>query len=130
MLGWVDSALIRDTMAARDSERRADMNSVARIYEDYYKTSPSPVGATYPTVSQAADLVSDKSLLTPPSSDSPQFFMADNALAPTPAVDQYYYQPFNPSDELCTAAPCVRFVLYFREEINDTVNMVESERQQ
>lgn len=129
-IAWVNPALIKTTKSARDSERRADMQAVANIYEDYYRTQPTAVGASYPTTSQATGLVDNEELLTPPTLDTTVFNIATSAGAQDPTVDEYIYQPLNTFNQLCTTEPCVRFVLYYRTEVENEVKTIESERQQ
>lgn len=129
-IAWVNPALIKTTKSARDSERRADMRAVANIFEDYYRTQPTALGTSYPTTGQAASLVENKELLTPPTLDTTVFNPASSAAAQTPTVDEYIYQPLNTFDQVCTIEPCVRFVLYYRTEAENEVNTIESERQQ
>ena len=46
-------------------------------------------------------------------------------------TSQFIYQPFNGDDALCTGAQvCVRFVLYYRTEIDNAIHQIESIRQQ
>lgn len=134
---WVDSALISTTKSARDSERNSDTKSIALLFEQYYRNSPTAAGSSYPTTddignsSTLSSLVPDQEILTPPSLSTPVFTAATNNEAQTPTVDEYIYQPLNAFDNLCTSTPpCVRFVIYHRTEETDEVITTESRHQQ
>lgn len=132
---WVDSALIGTTKQSRDAERASDMRSVALIFEQYYQTNPSSDGSTYPTTSEItsslSDIVSNQEILTPPNVSSPAFSTASDASTQDPSIDEYIYQPYTAADALCTSSPpCVRFMLYYRSEYTDEVNVIDSRHQQ
>ena len=134
---WADSALTNVTRQSRDSERSDDMQSVALLFERYYRTSPTAAGSSYPTTLQAAEasigtIVTNAELLTPPSLSEPVFSVASDTTVPQDTtVDRYVYQPFTANDTLCNLIPpCVRFILYYRSEVTDEIKMIESSHQQ
>lgn len=134
---FADSALTNVTRQARDSERNDDLSSVALLFERYYRTSPTATGSTYPTTLQTSAsiidaIVPNAELLTPPGLDAPAFSAAsDNTVPQDTTFDRYIYQPFAADGSLCNLGPpCVRFVLYYRSEVLDTVEMIESRHQQ
>lgn len=134
---WVDSAIISTTRSSRDSERNSDVSSIALLFEQYYRNSPTGAGSSYPTTqdisnsSTLASLVPDKELLTPPTLSTPALIAATDTSAQTPTEDEYIYQPFNAFGTLCTSTPpCVRFVIYHRSEDTEQVVTTESRHQQ
>ncbi|HTK39924.1 MAG TPA: prepilin-type N-terminal cleavage/methylation domain-containing protein [Patescibacteria group bacterium] len=132
---WVDSALISSTKQSRDAERATDVKSIALLFEQYYRSSPTGAGSTYPTTQQVtgsiSSLVPNKELLTPPLMSDPALGVAADTATQSPTTDEYTYQPFNAFGTLCTTTPpCVRFVLYYHTEDDDVIKTVESSHQQ
>lgn len=119
---------------ARDSQRASDISVIASRLEQYYRTNAVATGATYPDSSTNSakflEIVDDSDVLAAPDEDTTSLKSATSAGAQTPTVSEYIYQPLNLNDSLCTAAPCVKYKLYYRTEDDDTVQVVNSMRQQ
>jgi len=137
----------------RDTERKTDIESIAQHLETYYTSgtdSSTDVGgypSTLITASQSAmttalrDVDTD-SLMAPGVSDPMSTFIPATdttppglaqptttaTIVPQPTKDQYVYQPLHSDGTLCTdnTAECRKFNLYYRLEVNNTVNMVTS----
>jgi type II secretory pathway pseudopilin PulG len=130
----LDSATKATYKSARDSERASDMESVALIFESYYRNN----NGTYPTTAQVSlstvtTLVADKELVTSPGVTTVSLeSTTTNSSPPTPALTakDYRYQPLTASGTLCTAAPCVRFNLYYMRESDGQLVTIESSHQQ
>lgn len=131
---WIDTALIASTKSGRDSERRSDMQAVAALFEQYYQSTPSALGSTYPTTNQVnsslSALVSNSELVTPPSGSTPAFSSAADVDPQTPSFEEYIYQPFTAAGNLCLVAPCVRFTIYYGIEASSEIRTIESSHQQ
>lgn len=126
---------------ARDNEREADTNSIARIIELYYRTQAAINGVpTYPTVTQintpaqrAAIIPDADERIKSPSQTGISLIAATTTGFPTITTKQYIYQPFTATNTICTAAadtPCVRFNIFFRKEVNNSIITLESLHQQ
>ena len=133
---WVDGALAATTKSGRNSERAQDVSSIARSFELYYRNNPTAAGPTYPTTTQVASsidtLINDVEIITPPQSSGPNLIVASSTDDQSPGRSEYIYQPFTsaPTPTLCSAAPCVRFNLYYLDEKTNSVVRVESSHQQ
>lgn len=119
---------------ARDSQRQSDTSSIATELERYYRTNAVATGATYPdssTTTQAfTAIIDDFDAVTAPDQTTVGVVMATSSGAQLPTISQYIYQPLNMDDTLCSAAPCVRYKIYYRTENTDEVVVVNSMRQQ
>ncbi len=121
---------------ARDIERETDTSGLARNFERYYRTNASVSGPTYPSTTLVGSSLStllddtDTDLTKAPGQTSSSVVLASTTATQFPSVNQYIYQPFTSAGTLCTAAPCVRFVFYYRTEYDNAVQTVESRRQQ
>lgn len=143
-LGWGFSTFSATQMAARDSEREQDANSIALLLEQYYRSDTGSARGTYPIRSDALtdvkELAADDGILRAPGQSSDSLSGAADGLTSEPiprasiALNQYVYQPFTRSDALCVsynvADPCVRFNLYYVDERSDSVQTIESGHQQ
>ena len=132
-------------VGARDDERKADVDSIARALETFYMsgTDGSTVVGRYPSTGLATNLgvlrdIDPRSYRAPGSNDSgSSLVIATNAnetaagIAPQPTIDQYVYQPLQTDGTLCTtgAQECRRFNLYYRLETDNTVYEVMSKNQ-
>lgn len=131
----------------RDSERKADIETLASHLETYYtsgKDDSTTIG-TYPSTqlipSVATYFLRDidmKSMMAPGVTDANlTFFTATNnvqttaGVLPQPTFDQYIYQPLKSDGSLCTqsADECVEFNLYYKLEVDNTIYMVTSRNQ-
>jgi type II secretory pathway pseudopilin PulG len=128
---------------ARDSERSADIDAIASKLESWYNGSGQ---GRYPSTAELVDNESwilanlkgiDPMALRSPNvlaSDPPSIVTATNnvttisGVTPQPTVDKYVYQPIAPDDSLCTnlSQKCLRFALYYRSEVDDTVHIKDS----
>lgn len=132
----LDSALIATTKSSRDTERKVDMQTTAQFLERHYRLNPSGSGSSYPTTdtmaSSLSSVIPNSEVITPPGTNTPALTVATDASTQSPDTEQYIYQPLNSIDALCTDAndPCVRFLLYYKTEADDTVETVESRHQQ
>ncbi len=126
-----------------DSERVSDAESIARSFELTYTGNASSSGPSYPTTNQAVDTSSyntlfknqDKAITKAPNTTSTTSIVAATSTAQpqSPTIDQYIYQPFTPSNTLCTNTDinnCVRFRLYYRLAGTNVVKIIESIHQQ
>lgn len=121
-------------MSARDGQRTADTEVIARDLELYYRTQASSIGPTYPptTVGPAGfnSIVSEVDALIAPDQSTNSLVIASTQAGQTPTTSQYVYQPLNIDNTLCTASPCVKFKLYYRLERGNTLVARDSMRQQ
>lgn len=119
---------------ARDREREADTGVIVQSIERYYRTHAVAIGATYPVPSIGAagltTIVDDTQATSAPAQVATSLVIAGSAGAQTPTISQYIYQPLNVDDTLCTAAPCVKFKLYYRLEDDAEIVVRNSLRQQ
>ena len=119
---------------ARDSERASDTEVITKALERYYRSESVVTGATYPpTTYGAANLatfVDNPAATIAPNQTNNSISIASAAGAQTPTVSQYIYQPLNVNGTLCTAAPCVRYDLYYRVEKANAIKVLSSLRQQ
>ena len=121
---------------ARDAERVSDTEGLARTFERYYRVHASTSGASYPTTTQITSslgtVLDGAPIEITHAPEKPDGLVAaNNATVPqSPGLYQYIYQPFTSAGTLCSTAPCVRFTLYYQEEKTNTVQRVESIRQQ
>lgn len=133
-IGWLAPGISGTQVSARDSERQNDAASIALLLEQFYRNKTDASGASYPIGSTVStDILSlsqaDEALQAPGQSSSS--LIAASSVGPqNPTKDQYIYQPFDASDALCAARPCLRYTLYYREEASDTVRTIESNHQQ
>lgn len=119
---------------ARDRERQADVDVIAQSIERYYRTNAVAVGATYPPTTIGStgltDLVNESDATSSPGQNTSAMVVATTAGSQAPTVSQYIYQPLNIGETLCTAAPCVKYKLYYRLEKDGVVIVRNSLRQQ
>lgn len=116
---------------SRDSQRANDVAVIVNDVELYYRTKPVMTGATYPTTAQINDpairsqiITSGSDALYAPDQTTVSLQAASSTSTQNPTVHQYIYQPFSATDTLCTAAPCVRYKLYYRKEAPTTPSQV------
>lgn len=125
----------------RDSERKSDVEAIARSFEISYLRDATASGPSYPTTQKATDTSGYASLFKGQSLDAtkaPDTTAATSIVAATtttrpqsPTKDQYIYLPLAADGSLCNGnSLCVRFFLYYRLEGNSTVYSVESVHQQ
>ena len=119
---------------ARNRERAADIDVISRNLEQYYRTQATSAGASYPpnstTVAALGAIINDTDIITAPRQAGNSLVIATSNSAQTPTIAQYIYQPLNVDGTLCTAVPCARYKLYYRQESNNTVFVKNSLRQQ
>lgn len=121
----------------RDSERKADVESIATQLETFYKSGEdiSVTTGRYPSTTinnSAATMkrmlrdIDTKSITAPGVTDPMVTFKAaanNNQTAagvsPQPATNQYVYQPIQADGTLCTleSQECRKFNIYYRLEI-------------
>lgn len=116
--------------SARDSERAADVESLAMIFESYYRRN---VGS-YPKTTQAVATVSNTELLRPPGVTVNSLVSPTTGAVPTNVtIKQYSYQPLQADGSICSGTapgPCVRFFLYYVQETDGQMVTLESSHQQ
>lgn len=128
---------------ARDQERIADAQTIARYLEQRYREKASTAFPSYPTTTSFASdvpqLISggfkDASRAPGQSSNSIVMATSNADLTAAATTQTYIYQPLLTSGALCTAAtesnPCARFRIWYKlENGSPTVRLVESRYQQ
>jgi prepilin-type N-terminal cleavage/methylation domain-containing protein len=142
---------------ARDTERKADVEAIATLFESYYETTNDSSGGqfwmsglSYPDtifVSSEEELkkatpdLDPKALRAPGvnTSDPMNLIPATNTtqttagVLPQPTTSTYVYQPLSSSNTLCvdsfTAGGCRKFNLYYRLETDGQVYQLTSKHQ-
>lgn len=138
--------------SADSKEQAADVANIARRLESAYNAQE--IGsASYPsTVELMNDISSrtrtmshtDAEIFKTPGASSSSVVAATNANATnpagsnTPTTSQYVYQPIRANGSLCTDNPssttaanrCVKFTLYYKSLLDNTVIKTKSEHQQ
>ena len=138
VLGVLSGVLISSAFgyqeSGRNRERANDIDAISRSLEQYYRTQSVAVGASYPpsstTPAAIGAIVGDSEIVAAPRLTTNSIVVASSAAAQTPTTSQYTYQPLNVDGTLCTAVPCARYKLYFRQESSNTVIVKDSLRQQ
>lgn len=121
---------------ARDAERTSDAESIARQFEANYFIKATSAGPTYPSTTDLTNSFAttfagaDIEITRAPSQTSSSLINASSTASQTPAVNQYIYQPFTSTGSLCSVTPCVRFIIYYRKETDNSIQKVESIHQQ
>jgi len=137
-------------VSQRDSERVAEIGTIANNMETFYKTgvNTSTVLNRYPSTALLANGSTsikaffpyiDLETVTAPDAASvaASFIPATNAVetvagvSPQPTVSQYVYQPIQSDGSLCTteAQECRRFGLFYRTEVDGIVKKISSKHQ-
>lgn len=127
--------------SGRDTERISDVESIARSFEISYLRDATANGPSYPTTQRATNTANYASLFKGQSLDAtkaPDVTAATSIVAATsttqpqaPTKNQYVYLPLTSNGALCNGTElCVRFLLYYRLEASNTVQVVESVHQQ
>lgn len=134
---------------ARDAERKADMESLAMIFEEYRKNPATGQdgyrdfsGYTYPdavTIDTTnyfnnvfADI--DPSIVRAPGvgRHSPMSLKSHYS-APQPSLTEYSYESLNENDEPCydfiINGACTKFNLYYRLEKDNSIQKIMSKNQ-
>ena len=156
---------------ARDTERKADIENLARGLETRYKqgnsrvSAPSYVSAgSYPGANEMRHIMgvsvagftpaqisggyprdalpgTEVATFSPPSVSGSFIGFGIVCTASCGAArdaatigssvtkDTYYYQPIDAAGDVCIQGGCVRFQLFWREEVTGNLNVVESRRQ-
>lgn len=137
---------------ARDSERKADAESIALNLENFYANQNPNIpnsGGSYPGLDGLSDLktylpdLDIKVTQTPGNNDSgsTNLVAATNNLSPSvtplPSTtnDVYVYQPLTVSGSLCattsttSAGACRKFNIYYFQETSNRVEMITSKHQ-
>lgn len=143
LVAIVASRFVSGQAQARDVDRRADIDTIARRLEIVYTNRLLGV-ASYPrttditegsTALQELDREALRTTLVA-NSQPMSLVAATNSTAttagilPQPTINQYVYQPLTSADTLCNATlVCVKFNLYYRQEISGTIMKVASQRQ-
>lgn len=142
LAGLTMSIVLSHRYAGRDAERISDVESIARAFEtSYMRDATTTSGPSYPTTTTATTVSGYDSLFRRQSlsiTKAPDTTTATSIVAATttaqpqaPTKNQYIYLPLTSSNSLCTTGPtCVRFLLYYRLEGTNTVQVVESIHQQ
>lgn len=133
--------------SANDSERADDTASIARRLEQAYSNQDAG-GPVYPTTTKLLTDVSSLSgtvsgidsdaLKAPGSSTSSVIAATSNSLTSPMGssgiiLNQYVYQPLTSSGALCTNTgtdTCVRFFMYYKQELSGTIITIKSIHQQ
>lgn len=118
-----------------DTEKTSDVTTISHRLEAYYRLNAAGGDPSYPTRTEmsanANTIVGSDDALTAPGSSTVSLVNASTAITPqAPTNLEYIYQPFNDSNSICDAAPCVRYTLYYRLQASDTVVTIHSLRQQ
>ena len=132
-------------ISARDTERKADIATIALNLETFYKigTDNSSIFGRYPSIAIAGNIQTSlrdadlKSFTPPGATDSDAgFLVASNnnqttsGVSPNPTINSYVYQPIRQDGGLCSGAEyCQKFNLYYKLESDNTVYMVTSKNQ-
>ncbi len=120
---------------ARDSERQADVSTIARKIEDWYS---GPGQGSYPSTNEIdgneawvrANLQGiDPEALYAPGTSTYSLIKALNAakgindIVPAPMINEYVYQPLKAGGGLCTdiADKCRSFTLFYRTEVDNQI---------
>lgn len=119
----------------RDIERANDTMVISKELERNYRMQAAITGPSYPSTaigsSGLVNLVNDSESTTSPGKNGTSIVIASSANAQYPTIDQYIYQPFDSNDNLCTAVPCTRYVIYYKTESGDqSIKKINSMRQQ
>lgn len=144
-LGFVN---LRSTIVtSRDQQRATDVNNFRLALESFYKTgySGSTAYNRYPSLDQlnngATSLKTilpgfdNKNLIAPDMTVvTDTLVLATNntetttGVTPQPTVNQYVYQPLTKDEVLCSTVSqqCQKFNIYYRQESDNTVIMVQS----
>jgi prepilin-type N-terminal cleavage/methylation domain-containing protein len=134
LTGIVTTSTFGYQESARNRERANDIDAIARSLEQYYRTQSGANGASYPnsatTATALAAIVKDNDIVIAPRQTTNSLVVATSNAAQTPTISQYIYQPLNANGTLCTAVPCARYKLYFRQESSNTIVTKDSLRQQ
>lgn len=128
---------------SQDNERRTDVATIAKYFERTYLNDVPSTGATYPGTADISNqdhmnyLLDDsnRDALVAPNQAAQSLIAATGTGAQNPTRDQYIYQPFTAaaSPTLCqdrALTNCVRYVLWYRTEVDNQVHTLESRRQQ
>ncbi len=124
-------------VTANDNQRQLNAETIASKLELYYRKNTSVAGSTYPTTStmthDAKNIVDNSMTLESPNHAGNSIAVA-TATTPPPISDvrdgKYIYQPFSQTGTLCTSEPCVRFVLYYYRASDESLQKIDSMRQQ
>lgn len=131
--------LYNTQVKARDSERKADINNIAKHLEIYYSSGSDMVSSQlngYPPTTMASneeEIVKylrdiDPLSLRAPKSTSLSLIAATSSSQPNPTINQYIYQPLQANGTLCNNInqECRRFNLYYRLEDGSALQIVRS----
>jgi len=136
----------------RDAERKVDIETIALHLETFYTSGtddPSILYNRYPSVDPTSGLIGHertylrdidlKSLAspTPAGSTASSLMAATNStqttasVTPQPDFDKYIYQPLKSDGSLCALSTdeCIKFNLYYKLELDSTINMMTSRNQ-
>ena len=122
------------TGRARDAERAADIATITRQLERYYRNNPLTTGSTYPPTSTSAasmaSIIDNSDAIHAPGGSANSLVMATTNATQSPSVNTYIYQPLTAAGALCTSTPCRRYKLYYRDERTSSIHTLNSMRQQ
>ena len=128
-------------LQANDQERITDITNIMTYQDSYYERNNS---SYFPTTSASttANIEAwytnfDRNNLRSPGVVAPNYSLkpATNAIQttagvlPQPTIAQYVYQPLDSANTLCTATPCRKFNIYYRSEVDNTVQKMSSKNQ-
>lgn len=142
ILAGLSFAIVRSYQySGRDAERVSDVESIARVFEISYLRDATSAGPSYPTTSKATTTAGYSSLFkgqdldmtrTPGTTSGTSIVAATSTTHPqAPTIQQYIYLPLTANGALCNSTSlCVRFLLYYRLEDSNTVEVIESMHQQ
>lgn len=123
-------------LRAGDIERANDARQIAIELERSYRSQAASVGPSYPSTTDGSaaisSLVDDADIVIAPRQNSNSVKMATTTSStPSMTKDEYVYQPFNALGDLCVSRPCVRFKLYYMQELDgNSIKTINSVRQQ
>ncbi len=130
--------------AARDDERKSDVESFALNLETFYTNGRdgTTIFGRYPSTGLTSGGVASiqsnlrdidlKSVMAPGVTDPlVTLIIAADTTAQTPTKDQYIYQPLQADGSLCTTGTqyCTRYKIYYRTEIDNVVQTYLSKNQ-
>lgn len=138
-------------ISARDSERKTDIETIARHLEVFYQSGyvalsgQAEPGGRYPStdfISGGNDLIyrvlsniNAKSLQAPNASGLSLVAATNNiettsGVVPQPTISQYVYQALDGTNNVCTSGEiCRRFNLYYRQESDNQIIRITSKNQ-
>lgn len=134
----VTNNVTKSQVIARDRERLADVSTLARRLEEWYKTGgqgryPSTVELVSSEAWRNANLkgLDPESMIAPGEGNKNSLKAASNtskSVTPTPTTKTYVYQVRTADNQVCSSAgsKCVSFHIYYYEESTASVKRISS----